>query len=86
MKTTLVELAYKLMENNKADKLQIIYNGTTIAYMSPKEVYWGLSRLFIIKRVEYLWDWECKADSTPIMKNDPTYLCVITIKDGELDK
>lgn len=24
MKTTLVELAYKLMENNKADKLQII--------------------------------------------------------------
>ena len=58
MKTTLVELAYKLMENNKADKLQIIYNGITIAYMSPKEVYWGLSRLFIIKRVEYLWDWE----------------------------
>ena len=31
MKTTLVELAYKL---------QIIYNGVTIAYMSPKEVYW----------------------------------------------
>lgn len=29
---------------------------------------------------------ECKADSTPIMKNDPTYMCVITIKDGELDK
>lgn len=29
---------------------------------------------------------ECKADSTPIMKNDPTYLCVITIKDGELDR
>lgn len=58
MKTTLVELAYKLMENNKADKLQIIYNGATIAYMSPKEVYWGLSRLFIIKHVEYLWDWE----------------------------
>ena len=29
---------------------------------------------------------ECKVDSTPIMKNDPTYLCVITIKDGELDK
>lgn len=29
MKTTLVELAYKLMENNKADKLQIIYNGVT---------------------------------------------------------
>lgn len=58
MKTTLVELAYKLMENNKADKLQIIYNGTTIAYMSPKEVYWGLSRLFIVKHVEYLWDWE----------------------------
>lgn len=27
-----------------------------------------------------------KADSTPIMKNDPTYLCVITIKDGELDR
>lgn len=58
MKTTLVELAYKLMENNKADKLQIIYNGDTIAYMSPKEVYYGLSRLFIIKHVEYLWDWE----------------------------
>lgn len=58
MKTTLVELGYKLMENNKADKLQIIYNGDTIAYMTPKEVYWGLSRLFIIKRVEYLWDWE----------------------------
>lgn len=58
MKTTLVELAYKLMENNKADKLQIIYNGATIAYMSPKEVYWGLSRLFIIKHVEYMWDWE----------------------------
>lgn len=48
MKTTLVELGYKLMENNKADKLQIIYNGDTIAYMTPKEVYWGLSRLFII--------------------------------------
>ena len=29
---------------------------------------------------------ECKADSTPIMKNDPTYMRVITIKDGELDK
>lgn len=29
---------------------------------------------------------ECKADSTPIMKNDTTYMCVITIKDGELDK
>lgn len=58
MKTTLVELAYKLMENNKADKLQIIYNGVTIAYMSPKEVYRGLSRLFIIKHVEYMWDWE----------------------------
>lgn len=29
---------------------------------------------------------ECKAESTPIMKNDPTYLCVITVKDGELDK
>lgn len=29
---------------------------------------------------------ECKADSTPIMKNEATYLCVITIKDGELDK
>lgn len=52
MKTTLVELAYKLMENNKADKLQIIYNGAIIAYMSPKEVHWGLSRLFIIKHVE----------------------------------
>ena len=58
MKTTLVELAYKLMENNKADKLQIIYNGTTIAYTSPKEVYWCLSRLFIVKHVEHLWDCE----------------------------
>lgn len=58
MKTTLVELAYKLMENNKADKLQIIYNGVTIAYMPPKEVYRGFSRLFIIKHVEYMWDWE----------------------------
>lgn len=29
---------------------------------------------------------ECKADSTPIIKNDPTNLCVIDIKDGELDK
>lgn len=54
MKTTLVELAYKLMENNKANKLQIIYNGATIAYMSPKEVYWGLSHLIIIKHVEYM--------------------------------
>lgn len=58
MKTTLVELAYKLMENNKADLLQIIYNGVTIAYISPKEAYWSLSRLFIIKHVEYLWDRE----------------------------
>lgn len=49
MKTTLVELAYKVMENNKADKLQIISNGATNAYMSPKEEYWGTSRLFIIK-------------------------------------
>lgn len=58
MKTTLVELAYKLMENNKADKLRIIYNGVTIACMSPKEVYWGLSHLFIIKHVEYMGLWE----------------------------
>ncbi|WAX11806.1 hypothetical protein QEJ66_gp16 [Clostridium phage CI461P1] len=54
MKTKLVELAYKLMENNKADKLQIIYNGATIACMSPKEVYWGFPHLCIIKHVEYM--------------------------------
>ena len=27
-----------------------------------------------------------KYSEAPIMKNDPTYMCVITIKDGELDK
>lgn len=75
MKTTLVELAYKLMENNKADKLRIIYNGVTIASMSPKEVYWGLSHLFIVKRVEYMGLWEYRV-----------IVEVITIKDGELDK
>ena len=29
---------------------------------------------------------ECEATSTDIVENDPTFLCVIDIKDGELDK
>lgn len=29
---------------------------------------------------------ECEATSTEIIKYAPTNLCVITIKDGELDK
>ena len=29
---------------------------------------------------------ECEATSTDIVENDPTFLCVIDIKDGKLDK
>lgn len=66
----------KLEENRSYEMVGIEYHDHIIYFGSLENLRRTLSYYLM----------ECKADSTPIMKNDPTYLCVITIKDGELDR
>lgn len=66
----------KLEENRSYEMVGIEYHDHVIYFGSLES----------LRRTLGYYLMECKADSTPIMKNDPTYMCVITIKDGELDK
>ena len=73
---TVETILNKLIENGSYEMVGIEYHDHII--------YFGSSES--LRRTLGYYLMECKADSTPIMKNDPTHLCVITIKDGELDK
>ena len=73
---TVNTLLKKLEENRSYEMVGIEYHDHIIYFGSLEN----------LRRTLGYYLMECKADSTPIMKNDPTYLCVITIKDGELDK
>lgn len=66
----------KLEENRSYEMVGIEYHDHIIYFGSLES----------LRRTLGYYLMECKADSTPIMKNDLTYMCVITIKDGELDK
>lgn len=73
---TVETIINKLIENGSYEMVGIEYHDHIIYFGS----------LECLRRTLGYYLLECKVDSTPIMKNDPTYLCVITIKDGELDK
>ena len=73
---TVETIINKLIENGSYEMVGIEYHDHIIYFGSLESLRRTLGYYLL----------ECKVDSTPIMKNDPTYLCVITIKDGELDK
>lgn len=73
---TVETIINKLIENGSYEMVGIEYHDHIIYFGSLES----------LRRTLGYYLMECKVDSTPIMKNDPTYLCVITIKDGELDK
>lgn len=73
---TVETILNKLIENGSYEMVGIEYHDHIIYFGSLESLRRTLGYYLL----------ECKVDSTPIMKNDPTYLCVITIKDGELDK
>ena len=73
---TVETIINKLIENGSYEMVGIEYHDHIIYFGSLENLRRTLGYYLL----------ECKVDSTPIMKNDPTYLCVITIKDGELDK
>lgn len=73
---TVETIINKLIENGSYEMVGIEYHDHIIFFGSLESLRRTLGYYLL----------ECKVDSTPIMKNDPTYLCVITIKDGELDK
>lgn len=73
---TVETILNKLIKNGSYEMVGIEYHGHIIYFGSLES----------LRRTSGYYLLECKVDSTPIMKNDPTYLCVITIKDGELDK
>lgn len=73
---TVETILNKLIENGSYEMVGIEYHDHVIYFGSLES----------LRRTLGYYLMECKADSTPIMKNDPTYMCVITIKDGELDK
>lgn len=73
---TLETIINKLIKNGSYEMVGIEYHDHIIYFGSLESLRRTLGYYLL----------ECKVDSTPIMKNDPTYLCVITIKDGELDK
>lgn len=73
---TVETILNKLIENGSYEMVGIEYHDHIIYFGSLESLRRTLGYYLL----------ECKADSTPIMKNEATYLCVITIKDGELDK
>ena len=73
---TVETIINKLINNGSYEMVGIEYHDHIIYFGSLESLRRTLGYYLL----------ECKVDSTPIMKNDPTYLCVITIKDGELDK
>lgn len=73
---TVETIINKLIKNGSYEMVGIEYHDHIIYFGSLESLRRTLGYYLL----------ECKVDSTPIMKNDPTYLCVITIKDGELDK
>lgn len=73
---TVETIINKLIENGSYEMVGIEYHDHIIYFGSLENLRRTLGYYLL----------ECKSDSTPIMKNDPTNLCIITIKDGELDK
>ena len=73
---TVETILEKLIENGSYEMVGIEYHDHIIYFGSLESLRRTLGYYLL----------ECEATSTPIMKNDPTYLCVITIEDGELDK
>ena len=66
----------KLEENRSYEMVGIEYHDYIIFFGDLKEARRTLGYYLL----------ECEATSTDIVENDPTFLCVIDIKDGELDK
>lgn len=66
----------KLEENRSYEMVGIEYHDHIIFFGDLKEARRTLGYYLL----------ECEATSTDIVENDPTFLCVINIKDGELDK
>lgn len=73
---TVETILVKLIENGSYEMVGIEYHDHIIYFGSLENLRRTLGYYLI----------DCKATSTPIMKNDQTYMCVITIEDGELDK
>nr|DAL72414.1 MAG TPA: hypothetical protein [Caudoviricetes sp.] len=66
----------KIIENGSYEMVGIEYHDHIIFFGDLKEARRTLGYYLM----------ECEATSTDIIKNDPTNLCVIDIKDGEFDK
>lgn len=52
-KITLPDLAYKIMENDKADLLIIRYRGINILSGTPSEIYWSACAALFVKAIRY---------------------------------
>ncbi len=52
-RTTLSDLAYEIMQKDKADKLHITYRGIYIMHNSPNEIYWSVTKALVVKHVKY---------------------------------
>ena len=73
---TVETILNKLIENGSYEMVGIEYHDHIIYFGSLES----------LRRTLGYYLMECEATSTDIMENDPTFLCVIDIKDGELDK
>lgn len=52
-KITLPDLAYEIMEKDKADLLIITYRGITILSGTPSEIYWSACAVLFAKAIKY---------------------------------
>lgn len=73
---TIETILNKVIENGSYEMVGIEYHGHIIFFGNLKEARKTLGYYLM----------ECEATSTEILKYAPSNLCVITIKDGELDK
>ena len=73
---TVETILNKLIENGSYEMVGIEYHDHIIYFGSLESLRKTLAYYLLA----------CKATSTDIIKNDPTNLCVIDIKEGELDK